>query len=156
MSRRLNSLSGECHHFSYWSLGSWWGRRWWGRSDRRHSWWTTTTRPEVMTLLNCGALWWQNQLWLITARETSKPLSIPRFRGPSLRSSPAGDEEVVFEDFTELSLEVDDRGDDDLKWFCSFFSTTVESCLWIFCVEIGEARWTFNSFHHFRWKRRAK
>jgi len=29
-----------------------------------------------------------------------------RFRGPSLRSSPAGDEEVFFEDFTELSLEV--------------------------------------------------
>ena len=44
-----------------------------------------------------------------------KPLSIPRFRGPSLRSSPAGDEEVVFEDFTELSLEVEDGddGDDD-------------------------------------------
>ena len=50
---------------------------------------------------------------MITARETSKPLSIPRFRGPSLRSSPAGDEEVVFEDFTELSLEVEDVDDGD-------------------------------------------
>ena len=51
--------------------------------------------------------------WLITARETSKPLSMPRFRSPSLRSSPASDEEVVFEDFTELSLEVEDRVDYD-------------------------------------------
>ena len=47
------------------------------------------------------------------ARETSKPLLIPRFRGPSLRSSPASDEEVVFEDFTELSLEVEDGDDGD-------------------------------------------
>ena len=50
---------------------------------------------------------------MITARETSKPLLIPRFRGPSLRSSPSSDEEVVFEDFTELSLEVADGDDDD-------------------------------------------
>ena len=50
---------------------------------------------------------------LITARETSKPLPIPRFRGPSLGSSPVGDEEVVFEDFTELSLEVEDGDDGD-------------------------------------------
>ena len=51
--------------------------------------------------------------WLNRARETSKPLSIPRFRGPSLGSSPVGDEEVVFEDFTELSLEVEDGDDGD-------------------------------------------
>ena len=31
----------------------------------------------------------------------------------NFRSSPASDEEVVFEDFTELSLEVEDGGDDD-------------------------------------------
>ena len=42
-------------------------------------------------------------------------LSIPRFRGPSLRSSPASDEEVVFEDFTELSLEVKDGDNEELK-----------------------------------------
>ena len=49
------------------------------------------------------------------SKSNVKPLSIPRFIGPSLRSSPAGDEEVVFQDFTELSLEVDDGddGDDD-------------------------------------------
>jgi len=38
-----------------------------------------------------------------------------RFRGPSLRSSPASDEEVVFEDFTELSLEVEEDDDEELK-----------------------------------------
>ena len=48
------------------------------------------------------------------SKRNFKPLSIPRFRGPSLRSSPAGDEEVVFEDFTELSLEVEDG--DDVEW----------------------------------------
>ena len=47
------------------------------------------------------------------SKSNVKPLSIPRFIGPSLRSSPAGDEEVVFQDFTELSLEVDDGDDDD-------------------------------------------
>ena len=47
------------------------------------------------------------------SKRNFKPLSISRFRGPSPRSSPAGDEEVVFEDFTELSLEVEDGDDDD-------------------------------------------
>ena len=77
MSRRLNSLSGECHHLSYWSLGSWWRWRWWRGSDRRHAWWTTTTRPEVMTWLTLWPLWWQHQLWLITARETARLSQYP-------------------------------------------------------------------------------
>ena len=49
------------------------------------------------------------------SKRNFKTLSIPRFRGPSLRSSPAGDEEVVFEDFTELSLEVEEDDDEELK-----------------------------------------